>query len=118
MERYAIYVVSELCIFVHLHRTNPSDVYVIKIPMGLRIRKASVCFRCLSSRNFSFLGLEKYRRFLGGWVAVLARLVVSLGVLVKGGQLAPGRPVTGARSGHLPHSQRGLWVALIKATTP
>ena len=49
---------------------------------------------------------------------MLARLVVSLGVLVKGGQMAPGRPVTGARSGHLPHSQRGLWVALIKATTP
>ena len=79
-----------LCIFVHLHRTDPSEVYVIKIPVGLRIRKASVCFRCLSSRNFSFLGLEKYHRFLGGWVAVLAWLVVSLGVLVKQGTDGPG----------------------------
>lgn len=86
--------------------------------MGLRIRKASVCFRCLSSRNFSFLELEKYHRFLGGRVAVLAQLVVSLGVLVKRGTDGLRRPVTGAESGGLPHSQRGLWVALIKAMIP
>lgn len=43
---------------------------------------------------------------------------VSLGVLVKGGTDGLRRPVTGAESGGLPHSQRGLWVALIKATIP
>lgn len=45
---------------------------------------------------------------------MLVRLVVSLGDLVKGGRMAPGRPVTGAGSGRLPHSQRGLWVATSK----